>query len=200
MPKQQANIVKMKNGVDKGKIEQAVETILTCVGENPRRAGLVKTPLRVARAFEFFTQGYRQDPRDVINNAIFEEDMDEMVVIKDIELYSLCEHHLLPFVGKVHVAYIPDGKIIGISKVPRLVEVYARRLQVQERLTKEIAETLHICLKPKGVAVVIQANHLCMQMRGVQKQHSQMVTSAVKGVFHQAATRNEFMNFVKGSF
>lgn len=193
-----SKVVKIKNDHEKERLEKAVEDILYGIGEDTKRKGLVKTPQRVAKSLKFLTKGYSEDPYEIISNAIFEEQIDEMVVVKDIELYSLCEHHMLPFVGKAHIAYIPDGKIIGISKIARLVEIYARRLQVQERLTKEIAETLNECLKPKGVAVVIEANHLCMQMRGVQKQNSKMITSAMKGAFHKTATRNEFMNFLKG--
>lgn len=178
----------------------AVTTILTEIGEDPEREGLEKTPLRVAKSLKYLTKGYREDPFEVINNAVFAEDIDEMVVVKDIEIYSLCEHHLLPFVGKAHVAYVPDGKIIGLSKIARVVEIYARRLQVQERLTKQIADTLSECLKPHGVAVVIEAEHLCMQMRGVQKQHSAMVTSAMLGEFKtNLATRSEFMTIIKSS-
>lgn len=177
----------------------AITTILTELGEDPRREGLVRTPERVAESLKFLTQGYDQDPKAIIRDAIFSEDHDEMVVVKDIEVYSLCEHHLLPFVGKAHVAYIPNGKVVGLSKIPRLVDMFARRLQLQERLTKQIADTLDECLKPLGVAVVIEANHLCTQMRGVQKQHSVMITSSMKGAFHKPATRNEFMNFIRRS-
>ncbi len=181
------------------KMMGAVTTLITELGEDPNREGLVKTPSRVAKSLKFLTKGYQEDPYQVINNAVFTEDVSEMVVIKDIEIFSLCEHHLLPFMGKAHVAYIPDGKIIGLSKIARVVEIYARRLQVQERLTKQIADTLQECLKPKGVAVVIQAEHLCMQMRGVEKQGSKMITSALLGQFHTLATRTEFMDFIKGS-
>jgi GTP cyclohydrolase I len=178
----------------------AVKTILNEIGEDPSREGLEKTPLRVAKSLKNLTKGYSEDPYEVINNAVFAEDIDEMVVVRDIELYSLCEHHLLPFVGKAHVAYVPAGKIIGLSKIARVVEIYARRLQVQERLTKQIAETLNDCLKPHGVAVVIEAEHLCMQMRGVQKQHSAMVTSSMLGEFKtNLATRSEFMTIIKSS-
>jgi GTP cyclohydrolase I len=153
---------------------------------------------RVAKSLAFLTKGYQENPHDVINNAVFEENIDEMVVVKNIEIYSLCEHHLLPFVGKAHVAYIPKGKIIGLSKIARVVEIFARRLQVQERLTKQIADTLNECLNPNGVAVVIEAEHMCMQMRGVQKRDSVMVTSAMLGDFKEKlATRTEFMSFIK---
>lgn len=182
------------------KMLDAVKTILREIGEDTEREGLEKTPLRVAKSLKYLTKGYREDPYEVINNAVFAEDIDEMVIVKDIELYSLCEHHLLPFIGKAHVAYVPAGKIIGLSKIARVVEIYARRLQVQERLTKQIAETLNDCLKPLGVAVVIEAEHLCMQMRGVQKQHSAMVTSAMLGEFKtNLATRSEFMTIIKSS-
>ncbi len=176
-----------------------IESVLSEIQEDPRREGLKKTPQRVARALRFLTQGYDQDIEEVINGALFTEDNDEMVTMKDIEIYSLCEHHLLPFFGKCHVAYIPNRKIVGISKIARLVDVYARRLQVQERLTKQIAETMQKVLEPKGVAVVIEAEHLCMQMRGVQKQHSCVVTSSMLGAFrNRQETREEFMNLIKG--
>lgn len=179
-------------------MQEHVKGLLVHVGEDPGREGLARTPYRVAKSLKFLTKGYGEDPYAVINNAIFKEDIDEMVVVKDIEIYSLCEHHLLPFVGRAHVAYLPNGKIIGLSKIARVVEIYARRLQVQERLTKQIAETLEHCLKPLGVAVVIQAEHLCMQMRGVQKQNSSMVTSSMRGMFKDnLATRSEFMTLIK---
>ncbi len=179
------------------KMEEAVKTLLTCLGEDPNREGLVKTPHRVTEALLFLTRGYWQDPEKVVNNAIFHEEHDEMIVVKDIAIYSLCEHHMLPFFGKAHVAYIPDKRIIGLSKIARLVEVCARRLQVQERMTQQIADTLQKALKPKGTAVVIEAEHLCMQMRGVQKCGASMVTSAMLGSFRdQMATRNEFMSMI----
>lgn len=182
----------------KQEIEQAVHTILRGIGEDPQREGLRGTPERVGEALAFLTRGYREDPKELINGAIFEEKQDEMIVVKDIALYSLCEHHLLPFFGRAHVAYIPDARIIGLSKIARLVELYARRLQVQERLTQQIAQTLQDSLKPKGTAVVIEAEHLCMQMRGVQKRGSIMVTSAMLGGFRdQVATRNEFLSIIK---
>lgn len=178
-------------------IESAVHSILTTIGEDPNREGLLKTPARVAKTYEFLCKGYREDPVKIINDAIFHEDNDEMILVRDIEVYSLCEHHLLPFVGKAHVAYIPNGKIIGLSKIARLVDIYARRLQVQERLTRQIADVLNDTLKPMGVAVVVEAAHMCMQMRGVQKQNSTMVTSAMLGVFKNSlATRTEFMKLV----
>lgn len=181
-------------------IENAVYTFLKQIGENPDREGLVKTPYRFAKAFKFLTKGYSEDPEAVINNAVFHEKQDEMIIVKDISLYSLCEHHLLPFYGRVHVAYLPDKKIIGLSKIARLVEIYARRLQVQERLTQQIAQSLNKTLKPKGVAVVIEAEHLCMQMRGVQKRGASMLTSAMLGSFRrESATRNEFLSMIKNS-
>jgi GTP cyclohydrolase I len=167
------------------------------MGEDPERAGLLDTPQRVRKSLAALTQGYAQDPRTVLGTAVFEEHYDEMVVVKDIELYSLCEHHLLPFFGKAHVAYIPDGRIVGLSKLPRLVDIFARRLQVQERLTTQIAETLWELLAPQGVGVVIEASHLCMMMRGVQKQNSQTVTSCMLGRFKDdEKTRAEFLNLV----
>ena len=179
-------------------IEQAVKTILEQLGEDPSRQGLEKTPHRMAKSLQFLTQGYQQDPVKIINNAIFDEKYDEMVIIQDIDIFSLCEHHLLPFYGKCHVAYIPDGKIVGLSKIPRIVECFARRLQVQERLTTQIAETLENALQPLGVAVVIEAMHLCMCMRGVEKQNSYAVTSAMLGAFRkESTTRNEFLQLIK---
>lgn len=177
--------------------EEAVRTILHEIGEDPDREGLLKTPERVASAFEFLTKGYEEDPLEVLNGAIFTEDHEEMVIMKDIAIYSLCEHHLLPFFGYCHVAYIPERKIVGISKLVRLVEIYARRLQVQERMTNQIAKTLENVLDPQGVAVVIEAEHMCMQMRGVQKSGSKMVTSSILGAFRKdPKTRKEFMNLI----
>ena len=177
----------------------AFESVLQDLGEDPRREGLKRTPTRVAKALRFLTQGYGQNVDDIVNGALFTEDNDEMVTMRDIEIYSLCEHHLLPFFGKCHVAYIPNKKIIGISKIARIVDVFARRLQVQERLTKQIAETMQRVLEPKGVAVVVEAEHLCMQMRGVQKQNSCVVTSAMLGAFrNRQETREEFMKLIKG--
>jgi len=179
-------------------VEALVRDLLVRVGENPEREGLRRTPLRYARALEFLTSGYAEDPGRVVNDAIFEDPCDEMVVVKDIELYSLCEHHLLPFFGECHIAYIPDGRIIGLSKLPRLVDIFSRRLQVQERLTAEIANAIQALLKPKGVGVVIRASHLCMMMRGVQKQHSQAVTSCMLGGFKRdSRTRSEFLNLIQ---
>ena len=175
-------------------LEDAFREILEAVGEDPERQGLLKTPSRAARAFEFLTQGYRQCVADVVNEAIFDSDASEIILVKDIELYSMCEHHLLPFIGRCHVAYIPNGKVIGLSKVARIVDVFARRLQIQENLTTQIAESLMDCLEPNGVAVVVEAKHLCMMMRGVEKQNSIMKTSCLLGSFKEdARTRSEFL-------
>lgn len=177
--------------------ERLIHDLLIELGEDPTREGLLKTPARVIRAFKFLTEGYRKDIDELFNDAFFAEDYDEMVVVRDIELHSLCEHHLLPFFGKAHVAYIPDRRIVGLSKIPRLVDLFARRLQVQERMTKEIAEAMMDKLNPRGVAVVIEARHLCMVMRGVEKQHSSMTTSHMLGAFRDSqSTRMEFMNLI----
>lgn len=183
--------------LNKDLVENSVKTILNELGEDPQREGLVKTPERVAKAYEFLTQGYNRDIKKLVNGAIFEEKYDEMVIVKDIDFYSMCEHHLLPFYGKFHIAYVPDGKIIGLSKLPRIVEVFARRLQVQERLTQEVADQLDEILQPKGVAVVAEGYHMCMMMRGVEKQNSITTTSAVHGLFKEdARTRAEFLNLI----
>ena len=175
-----------------------IRTILEQIGEDPMRDGLLKTPQRVDRAFRYLTSGYRQDPKQVLNGALFDVAYDEMVIVKDIEVFSLCEHHLLPFFGKCHVAYIPNGRVIGLSKIPRLVDMFARRLQVQERLTMQVAEIINDTIRPKGVAVVIEAQHLCMIMRGVEKQNSVAVTSSMFGDFKDNQnTRNEFLNLVR---
>lgn len=180
-------------------VESHYQDILAFVGEDPSREGLLRTPHRAAEAMKFLTQGYGQDVQTLLNGAIFHEDYDDMVVVRDIEFYSLCEHHLLPFFGKAHVAYVPNGRIVGLSKIPRLVDMFSRRLQVQERLTIQIAEALEEALQPQGVAVVLEGSHMCMLMRGVQKQQAEMVTSHVKGVFRtDRATRQEFMALVKG--
>jgi GTP cyclohydrolase I len=180
------------------KMEQHVRSILSLLGEDPDREGLKKTPSRVTQALAFLTRGYGMDPDKVINDAVFREDYEEMIVQKDIDFFSLCEHHLLPFFGKAHVGYIPHGKIVGVSKLARLVDVYARRLQVQERLTNQIANTIMEKLKPLGVAVVIEAEHLCMRMRGVEKQNSLIITSTLLGAFRtRQETRNEFMNLIR---
>jgi GTP cyclohydrolase I len=180
------------------KIRDHIYEILRELGEEVEREGLRDSPARVERALKFLTSGYAEDPRRVLNNALFTEKYNEMVIVKDIDIFSLCEHHLLPFFGKAHVAYIPDKKIVGLSKVVRLVEIYARRLQVQERLTGEIAETIEEQLQPQGVGVVIEAQHLCMQMRGVEKQNSVAITSAMLGQFRDSAkTRSEFMGLIQ---
>ena len=178
-------------------IGELVRSTLPLIGEDPNREGLVKTPQRVGRAMQFLTKGYHEDPVAILQSAIFNEDCDQMVVVKDIEFYSLCEHHLLPFFGKVHIAYIPNGKITGLSKLPRVVDVFARRLQLQERLTNQIKDCIQQTLQPQGVMVVIEAEHKCMQMRGVQKMHSMTVTSAFSGVFEEQPTREEFMNLIR---
>jgi GTP cyclohydrolase I len=175
-----------------------IRSILKEIGEDPARDGLRNTPVRVDRAMRFLTSGYRMDPDEVLGKALFDVAYDEMVIVRDIEIFSLCEHHLLPFFGKCHVGYIPNGRVIGLSKIPRLVDMYARRLQVQERLTTQIADTIKEKIQPRGVAVVIEAQHLCMIMRGVEKQNSVAVTSAMLGAFKDNQnTRNEFLNLVK---
>ncbi len=181
-------------------IAERVRDILTAIGEDPKREGLLKTPVRVARAYQFLTHGYALDARTILESALFEEDYSEMILVKDIEVYSLCEHHALPFFGKAHVAYIPDGKIVGLSKLARVVDVYARRLQVQERLTLQIRDVIQEVLRPLGVAVVIEAQHLCMMMRGAQKQNSVTTTSAMSGEFMKDVTRAEFMRLVRSRF
>jgi GTP cyclohydrolase I len=170
--------------------------IITGLGEDTSREGILKTPERAAKAMQFLTQGYDADPVKILNDAMFSESYDEMVVVKDIEVYSLCEHHMLPFFGKAHIAYIPNGKIVGLSKIPRVVDVFARRLQVQERLTHDILECINNTLQPQGVAVVIEAQHMCMMMRGVQKQNSVTTTSGFRGQFKQIETRNEFLKLI----
>jgi GTP cyclohydrolase I len=175
-------------------LSRLVEQELRLLGEDPERAPLRRTPARVARALQFLTSGYKQDVARIVNDAIFEEPNEEMILVRDIELYSMCEHHMLPFFGKAHVAYIPDGRIIGLSKIPRIVDAFARRLQVQERLTQQIAAALDGALKPKGVGVIIEARHLCMMMRGVEKQNSCATTSAMLGIFRtDSKTRSEFL-------
>ncbi|MFS4455552.1 GTP cyclohydrolase I FolE [Maribacter sp. 2304DJ31-5] len=177
-------------------VRSRYSSIIDEIGEDVSREGLVKTPERAAKAMLFLTQGYKQDAVKILQGAMFEEDYDDMVIIKDIELYSLCEHHMLPFFGKAHIAYIPNGRIVGLSKIPRVVDVFARRLQVQERLTHDILECINNTLRPKGVAVVIEASHMCMMMRGVQKQNSVTTTSGFRGQFEKIETRNEFLKLI----
>jgi GTP cyclohydrolase I len=193
------NSTKEQKDVDLSSVsyEDLVREMLVRIGEDPTREGLLDTPQRVAKSMEYLTHGYAQQPADVLNGALFTVDYDEMVIVKDVEMFSMCEHHMLPFFGKVHIAYIPNGKVIGLSKLPRLVEVFARRLQVQERLTKQLAEAIQEILQPQGVGVVIEARHLCMMMRGVEKQHSAAVTSAMLGTFRQQSTRNEFLSLLR---
>lgn len=179
------------------KLEGLVEKMLGAMGEDPAREGLLQTPRRVAKALEFLTSGYRQDVQKMLNGAVFSERYSEMVIVKDIDFYSMCEHHMLPFFGRAHVAYIPNGKIVGLSKIPRIVEVFSRRLQVQERLTRQIADTLYEAVNPDGVGVVIEARHMCMMMRGVEKQNSAATTSAMLGVFRdEVKTRQEFLTLI----
>lgn len=179
-------------------LEDLVREMLVRLGEDPAREGLARTPERVSKAYEFLTRGYREDPEALLKGALFTVSYDEMVIVKDIEMFSLCEHHVLPFFGKVHVAYIPNGKVIGLSKIPRLVELFSRRLQIQERMTTQIAETIQKVIEPQGVGVVIEARHLCMMMRGVEKQHSSAVTSSMLGCFRQEQeTRTEFLSLIR---
>jgi GTP cyclohydrolase I len=178
--------------------EDLVKEMLVRLGEDPEREGLLRTPARVHKAFEFLTRGYNEDPEALLKNALFTVTYDEMVIVKDVEVFSLCEHHMLPFFGKVHVAYIPNGKVIGLSKIPRLIEIFSRRLQIQERLTTQIAETIQKVIQPQGVGVVIEARHLCMMMRGVEKQHSAAVTSSMLGCFREEQeTRTEFLSLIR---
>ena len=179
-------------------MEKLFRQLIEAVGEDPEREGLLDTPGRAARAMEYLTSGYQQDPTVVVNNAIFESSMDEMVIVRDIELYSMCEHHLLPFIGKCHVGYVPQGHVIGLSKVARIVDIFARRFQIQENLTTQIAESLMDMVAPAGVGVVIEARHLCMMMRGVEKQNSHMTTSCMLGSFRDnSQTRSEFLNLIR---
>ena len=188
---------KMSDNYNKN-LANNIKSVLSEIGENTERDGLLKTPERVAKSMEFLTNGYDKNPSEILKSAMFTEDYSQMVLVKDIELYSLCEHHMLPFFGKAHVAYIPNGNIVGLSKIPRIVDVFSRRLQVQERLTDEIKDCLQDTLNPIGVAVVIEAQHLCMQMRGVEKQHSSTTTSAFSGIFmSDEKTRSEFINLIK---
>jgi GTP cyclohydrolase I len=190
-------------GIDEGLSEfstqEMLREILSRLGEDPGRDGLLATPARMEKSLGFLTKGYDENPTQILRGAMFDVDYDEMVIVKDIEMFSLCEHHMLPFFGRVHVAYIPKGKVIGLSKIPRLVEVFARRLQVQERLTRQIAETIQHAIEPQGVGVVIEARHLCMMMRGIEKQNSSTVTSAMVGCFRQKETRSEFLSLVRNA-
>jgi GTP cyclohydrolase I len=176
-----------------------LSNIIRLLGENIDREGLVKTPERASKAMRFLTSGYDMDPKQILESAMFKEEYKEMVIVKDIELYSLCEHHVLPFFGKAHIAYIPNGRIVGLSKIPRVVDVFARRLQVQERMTEQILECINDTLKPQGVAVVIEASHMCMMMRGIQKQNSTTTTSGFRGAFKEIETRNEFLKLISSS-
>jgi len=179
-------------------MQNLIKKLLLKLGEDPKREGLINTPKRVENAFKFLTKGYTQDPIKVVNDSIFDEDIKDMVIVKDIEFYSLCEHHILPFYGKCHIGYIPDGKVIGLSKLPRLVEVFSRRLQIQERLNSQIAHKIEEIINPIGVAVVMEASHLCMMMRGVEKQNSSAITSCMLGAFKKdQKTRVEFLNLIK---
>ncbi len=187
------------NGLDRVTTQQLYAELLARFDEDPTRDGLQKTPERMEKAMTFLTQGYRQHPQEILRSALFDVDYDEMVMVKDIEMFSLCEHHMLPFFGKVHIAYIPNGKVVGLSKLPRLVDVFARRLQVQERMTREIANALQEAIAPQGVGVVVEARHLCMMMRGVEKQNSSTVTSSMSGVFLEDKTRAEFLALVRDS-
>lgn len=181
-----------------GKLSEHYRKIIELLGEDPNREGLSRTPQRVAKSMQFLLQGYEQNPEEILRSAMFKEDYRQMVIVKDIEIYSMCEHHMLPFIGKAHIGYIPNGYITGLSKVARVVDAYARRLQVQERLTTQIKECIQNTLNPLGVAVVIEAQHLCMQMRGVQKQHSVTTTSDFTGAFERVATREEFIRLIRG--
>jgi GTP cyclohydrolase I len=177
--------------------EAAITKVLELIGEDPKREGLLKTPSRVAKALQFLTEGYQQDPMAILNQALFTSSNDEMVLVRDIEFYSMCEHHMLPIIGRAHVAYIPDGKVVGLSKIPRIVNVFARRLQIQEQMTEQIADAISETIKPKGVAVVLHARHMCMEMRGVEKVNSTTVSSALRGLFKRdERTRNEFYNLI----
>ena len=181
-------------------LQEIYSEILTRIGEDPTRDGLLATPRRMVKSMEFLTRGYTMDVNEVLHSALFDVDYDEMVIVKDIEFFSMCEHHLLPFFGKAHIAYVPNGKVIGLSKIPRLVDMFARRLQVQERLTRQIADAIDEAIHPQGVAIILEAQHLCMMMRGVEKQHSSTTTSAMLGVFKsQLQTRNEFLSLVRRS-
>ena len=187
----------MTTGLEDISTQDIYREIIRRFDEDPTRDGLERTPERMEKALTYLTKGYRENPTEILRDALFDVDYDEMVIVKDIEMFSLCEHHMLPFFGKVHVAYIPNGKVVGLSKIPRLVEVFSRRLQVQERLTQQIADSIQAAIAPQGVGVVIEARHLCMMMRGVEKQHSSTVTSAMVGVFQKQNTRAEFLSLVR---
>ena len=190
-------IKKTMNDNSKKIIEEVTHSLLKSIGENPEREGLLRTPHRVAKAWDYFSEGYRINLDDIVNNAVFNENCSEMVVVRDIEFFSMCEHHMIPFFGRAHVGYLPNGKVIGLSKIPRIVDMFSRRLQLQERLTSQVANTLQDVLDPNGVAVVIEGRHLCMQMRGVEKQNSYASTSAMLGQFRESAeTRSEFLSII----
>src|SRR5579863_5505195 len=195
--KSKSDVVLERDALKDVGTEEIYREILRRLGEDPDRDGLVRTPERIEKSLSYLTKGYREDPLQLLRGALFDVDYDEMVIVKDVEMFSLCEHHMLPFFGKVHVAYIPKGKVIGLSKIPRLVEVFARRLQVQERLTRQVADAIEDAIHPQGVGVVIEARHLCMMMRGIEKQHSSTVTSAMVGCFRQKETRSEFLSLVR---
>lgn len=200
MRKATVKVMKRKATVaaDEGRIAELMRGVLEEIGEDPQRDGLVRTPVRTEKALKYLTSGYRANLQDIINGALFDVKYDEMVIVKDIEFFSLCEHHLLPFYGKAHVAYLPGEKVIGLSKLPRIVDMFARRLQVQERMTQEIAETIQQVLRPKGVGVICEARHFCMMMRGVEKQHSGTVTSSMLGAFREnKETRDEFLSLIR---
>ena len=194
---QPALIQKPTRDLQEFSTQEIYQEMLSRLGEDPNRDGLQRTPERMEKSLQFLTKGYTEDARKILRGALFNVEYDEMVIVKDVEVFSLCEHHMLPFFGKVHVAYIPKGKVIGLSKIPRLVEVFARRLQVQERLTRQIAEAIEDAIHPQGVGVVVEARHLCMMMRGIEKQHSSTVTSTMLGAFREQQTRNEFLSLVR---
>jgi GTP cyclohydrolase I len=200
--KAQKQVITMKRDVEpvsltEATLEEIARELLVRLGEDPARDGLLRTPERMTRALQYLTRGYNEDPVKLLTNALFDVSYDEMVIVRDVEMFSLCEHHMLPFFGKVHVAYIPNGKVIGLSKIPRLIEIFSRRLQIQERLTTQIAESIQKAIEPQGVGVVIEARHLCMMMRGVEKQHSSAVTSAMLGCFREEQeTRTEFLSLI----